>query len=85
MGKLFGLFKRGFVTIFTSPFWLTFFIYKMIEGLFIYIYYLFKAIIQFFKGGSLFEDKTDLAIKKLIKADEEALAKRREEALNDVK
>lgn len=83
MEKLFNLFKYGFITILTSPFWLLYFIFEFVKGLGLYIFYLFKAIILFFRGDSIYVNNNDKAIFKLKKEDEQALAERRREALND--
>lgn len=83
MSKLFNLFKYGFITIFTSPLWLLFFIYSFIKCIILFFVFLFKAIILFFSGKSIFESKEDRAIKIMKQKESEELAIRRMEALKD--
>ncbi len=83
MIKLFNLFKYGFITIFTSPIWILFFIYSILKCLVLFIYNLFKNIILFFCGKEIFFTKEDKAIEILKVKESEDLEKKKLEALND--
>lgn len=84
MLKLFSIFKTGFKTIFTSPFWLVYFIYKLLFCLIMFFKNFFIVILYFFQGKSIFQTKEDKAIKKLKEEDQKMLDLRREEALRNV-
>lgn len=84
MSKLFNLFKYGFITIFTSPVWLLYFVYSLIKGIILFIINLFKAIILFFMGKSIFNTREDKAIIIMKQKEAEEQAQKRTEALNDV-
>lgn len=83
MLKLFDIFKTGLITLLTSPFWLLYFIYKMIFCLIIFIITLIKAIIDFFKGKPIFNTREDRAIETLRNEDQQALEQRRKEAMKN--
>ena len=83
MIKLFSIFKTGFITIFTSPFWLAYFLFKMIYCLLNYIIILFKSIILFFKGKPVFSTREDRAIELMRQQDQQELESRRNEALKN--
>jgi len=84
MSKLFNLFKYGFITIFTSPVWLLYFAYSLVKGIILFIINLFKAIILFFMGKSIFNTREDKAIIIMKQKEAEEQAQKRTEALNDV-
>lgn len=83
MKKILDLFIDGLKTILTAPFWLTFFIYKMLESLILFIFLGIKAIIMFFKGRSIFDSKEDKAIEIMKQQDLEAIEQRKKEALKN--
>ena len=83
MLKLFDIIKQGIITLITSPFWLAYFLIRMVICLFIYLITLFKAIIIFFQGKPVFTTREDKAIQLMIQEEEEKMAQRREEALKN--
>lgn len=83
MIKLFSIFKTGFITIFTSPIWLSYFIIKMIICFFIYLFNLFKASFLFFSGKPVFSTREDRAIELMRQQDQQELEARRNEALKN--
>lgn len=83
MIKLFDIFKTGLITLLTSPFWLLFFIYKMIFCLIMYFVTLIKVTIDFFKGKHIFNTKEDRAITILRNEDQQIQDQRRDEAMKN--
>ena len=83
MLKLFEIFKNGLIAFFTFPFWLVWFLIRMIICLVIFFITLIKAIISFFQGKPVFVTKEDKAIDLLRKNEEDELARKREEALRN--
>lgn len=83
MLKLFDIIKQGLITFFTLPFWVVWFLIRMVICLVIYFITLFKAIILFFQGKPVFTTKEDKAIIIMIQNEEDELARRREEALKN--
>lgn len=83
MLKLFNLFKNGFITLFTLPFWLVWFLIKMIICLIVYFITLIKAIIDFFQGKLIFKTKEDKAIDILRQNEEDEMRMKREEAMRN--
>ena len=84
MDKIFEWFKYGWITLFTAPFWIIYYIFLFIKGLVINIVLGFKAIIYFFQGKTIFTTKEDKIIAALDKKEIEDKEKRRQEVLNNV-
>ena len=83
MIKLFSIFKTGFITIFTSPFWLVYFLFKMVYCLICYLINLFRAIFLFFNGKPVFSTREDRGIELMRHQDQQELESRRNEALKN--
>ena len=84
MTKLLSLIKYGLLSIILLPFYLLFFIYKLIASLFINIYYLFKSIFMIFYGKSIFKINEEIALNYLIELDNKLIDNKRKDALKYV-
>lgn len=84
MTKLLSLIKYGLLSIILLPFYLLFFIYKLITSLFINIYYLFKSIFMIFYGKSIFKINEEIALNYLIELDNKLIDNKRKDALKYV-
>ena len=85
MTKLLSLIKYGLLSIILLPFYLLFFIYKLITSLFINIYYLIKSIFMIFYGKSVLKINEEKALSYLIELDNKLIDERRKEALQHAK
>ena len=84
MDKIFDLFKYGFITLFTAPFWIIWYVFLVIKGLVINIFLGIKAIIYYFMGKDLFRTREDKIIEALDRKEIEDKEKKRQEVLNNV-
>ena len=83
MEAIFDIFKYGLITLFTAPFWILLYIFLMIKGLVINIYMLIKAIVLFFMGKSIFDNKEDKTIEILKQREQEEKERRRQEVIDN--